>query len=154
MYRTGLLFTLAMLLSKQFLLRNSTAPLRCWEWNVPYWIGFWNGPNQVWTLLSEQKLQRNLVLVNYLFKSKGSVADCITDRASHWECFGTISAPQQNINSCSHCTGATFETEQKPIRYSPNWPFPNSILKLSPRLISLQRASNKGVEILNRCFRS
>ena len=37
---------------------------------------------------------------------------------SHWESFGTISAPQQNINSCSHCTGATFETEQKPIRYS------------------------------------
>ena len=23
---------------------------------------------------------------------------------SHWERFGTISAPQQNINSCSHCT--------------------------------------------------
>ena len=39
---------------------------------------------------------------------------------SHWECFGTISAPQQNINSCSHCTGATFETEQKPIRDSVN----------------------------------
>ena len=39
---------------------------------------------------------------------------------SHWERFGTISAPQQNINSCSHCTGATFETEQKPIRYSVN----------------------------------
>ena len=37
---------------------------------------------------------------------------------SHWECFGTISASQQNINSCSHCTGATFETEQKSIRYS------------------------------------
>ena len=32
--------------------------------------------------LSEQKLQRNLVLVNYLFKSKESVANCITDRAS------------------------------------------------------------------------
>ena len=28
--------------------------------------------------------------------------------------------PQQNINSCLHCTGATFETEQKPIRYSVN----------------------------------
>ena len=39
---------------------------------------------------------------------------------SHWERFGTISAPQQNINSCSHCTGATSETEQKPIRYSVN----------------------------------
>ena len=32
--------------------------------------------------LSEQKLQRNLVLVDYLFKSKRSVANCITDRAS------------------------------------------------------------------------
>ena len=30
------------------------------------------------------------------------------------------SASQQNINSCSHCTGATFETEQKPIWYSVN----------------------------------
>ena len=39
---------------------------------------------------------------------------------SHWERFGTISAPQQNINSCSHCTGSTFETEQKPIQYSVN----------------------------------
>ena len=28
------------------------------------------------------ELYRNLVLVNYLFKSKGSVANCITDRAS------------------------------------------------------------------------
>ena len=32
--------------------------------------------------LSEQKLQRNLVLENDLFKSKGSVANCIMDRAS------------------------------------------------------------------------
>ena len=39
---------------------------------------------------------------------------------SHRERFRTTSAPQQNINSCSHCTGATFETEQKPIRYSVN----------------------------------
>ena len=30
--------------------------------------------------LSEQKLQRNLVLVNDLLKSKGSVANCMTDR--------------------------------------------------------------------------
>ena len=81
-YRIGLLFTPGTLLSKQFLLRNSAASLRCWKWNVPYRIGFWNGPNQVWTLLSEQKLQRNLALVNDLFKSKGSVANCMTDRAS------------------------------------------------------------------------
>ena len=39
---------------------------------------------------------------------------------SHWEHFETISAPQQNINSCSHCSAATFETEQKPIQYSVN----------------------------------
>ena len=32
--------------------------------------------------LSEQKLQRNLVLENDIFKSKGSVANCITDMAS------------------------------------------------------------------------
>ena len=31
--------------------------------------------------LSEQKLQRKLVLVNDLLKSKGSVANCMTDRA-------------------------------------------------------------------------
>ena len=31
--------------------------------------------------LSEQKLQRNLVLENDLLKSKGSVANCMTDRA-------------------------------------------------------------------------
>ena len=39
---------------------------------------------------------------------------------SRWERLLTIYAPQQNINSCSHCTGATFETEQKPIQYSVN----------------------------------
>ena len=39
---------------------------------------------------------------------------------------GTISAPQQNINSCSHCTGATFAMEQKPIRYSVNIAFVRS----------------------------
>ena len=63
-------------------------------------------------------LQRNLVLVNNLFKSKGSVANCMTDRAPVHT--GNASEPQQDINSCSHCTGATFETEQKPIRYSVN----------------------------------
>ena len=60
-YRIGLLFTLGTLLWKEFLLRNSTATLPCWKWNVPCWIAFWNSPSQVWTLLSEQKLQRNLV---------------------------------------------------------------------------------------------
>ena len=62
---------------------SAPEPFRCWKWNVPYWIGFWNGLSQVWTLLSEQKLQQNLVnvLANDLFKSKGSVANCMTDRA-------------------------------------------------------------------------
>ena len=110
------------LLSKQFLLRNSTAPLRYWKWNVPYRIGFWTGPSQVWTLLSEQKLPRNLVLVNDLFKSKGSVTNCITDKAS----VHTGHASEQFLHRnrtlilCSHCTRATFATEQKPNRYSVN----------------------------------
>ena len=160
-----------MLLSKQFLLRNRTAPPRCWKRNVPYWlsarkkfkrgednrpfffqkigycfycssenfkggksrfggappappppprsrkpayrIGFWNGPSQVWTLLSKHKLQRNLVLVNDLFKIKkercrlyDGLGSC-----SHSERFGTISEPQQDINSCSYCTGTIFGTE-------------------------------------------
>ena len=38
--------------------------------------------------------------------------------------------------------------------YLYNRPFPNSILKLRPKLISHQRASNKGVKSLNRCFPS
>ena len=33
-------------------------------------------------ILSEKKLQWNLVLVNNLFKSKGSLANCMTDRTS------------------------------------------------------------------------
>ena len=36
------------------------------------WIGFWNGPSQVWTLF----------LVNRLLKSEESVANCMTDRVS------------------------------------------------------------------------
>ena len=56
-------------------------------------------------------MQRNLVLLNDLVKSKGNVANCMTDRAS---------VHSGNINSCSHCTITTFEMEQKPIRYSVN----------------------------------
>ena len=59
-----------------------SAPPCRWKWNVLYQIDFWDKPSQVWTLLSEQKLQRNLVLVNDLFKSKGSATNCMTDRAS------------------------------------------------------------------------
>ena len=62
---------------------------------------------------------------------------------SHWERFGTISAPQQNINSCSHCAGATYETEQKPIRYRVNIASVRPVLAVSsiPRsLMHLARA--------------
>ena len=41
-----------------------------------------NSQRMVGTLLSEQKFQRNLVLVNDLFRSKGSVANCMAHRAS------------------------------------------------------------------------
>ena len=41
--------------------------------------------------LSEQKLQQNLVLVNNLLKSKGSVANCMMDRA----CVHTENALEQ-----------------------------------------------------------
>ena len=40
---------------------------------------------------SEQKLERNLALVNDLLKSKGSVANCMTDRA----CIHTGNASEQ-----------------------------------------------------------
>ena len=63
-------------------------------------------------------LYRNLILVNYLFKSKQSVANSITDMAS----VHTGNALEQFLHHnrtlipFSHYTGATFETEQKPIR--------------------------------------
>ena len=41
--------------------------------------------------LSEQKLERNLALVNDLLESKGSVANCMTDRA----CVHTGNASEQ-----------------------------------------------------------
>ena len=69
--------------------------------------------------LSEQKLQRNLVLVNNLLRESCKLCDgwglCL-----HWERLGIISALQQNTNSCSHCIGAAFETEQNSVRYSVN----------------------------------
>ena len=67
------------------------------------------------TLLSEQKLQRNLVLVNNLFKSKESVANCMTDRAP----IQTGNALEQFL----HRNGTSIlvlETEQKPLWYSVN----------------------------------
>ena len=54
---------------------------------------------------------------------KRSVEENVPDRDSvhtRNSVFETISAPQQNINSSSHCIGATFETEQERIRYSVN----------------------------------
>ena len=53
-----------------------------------------------------QKLQQDC-------RNCNGIAEIATGLRSHWERFGTISAPQQKINSCSYCTGATFETEQK-----------------------------------------
>ena len=67
-------------------------------------------------------MQRNLVLVNDLFKSKGSVADCITDRASvhAGNALEQFLPHNGTLIPVYTCTGATFETEQKPIRYSVN----------------------------------
>ena len=78
MYRIGLLFTLQMLLLKQFLLRNSTL-LKVERSVLDRFLK--RSKSSLNTFL-EQKLQRNLVLVNDLFKSKGSVANCMTQRAS------------------------------------------------------------------------
>ena len=70
-------------------------------------------------------MQRNLVLVNDLFKSiaKGNVANCMTNRSS----VHTGNASEQLLHRnrtliLVHTvhTGAIFETEQKPIRYSVN----------------------------------
>ena len=64
MCRIELLFTLETLVLEQFLLQSRIALLRCRQWNVLYRIGFSNSPDLVLALLSEQKLQRNLLLVN------------------------------------------------------------------------------------------
>ena len=71
-----------MLLSKQFLLGNKTAPLHCCM-NVEHSISdrFLKRSESSLNTLSEQKLQRNFVLVNDLLKSKWSVANCMTNRA-------------------------------------------------------------------------
>ena len=72
--------------------------------------------------LSEQKLQRNLVLANDLLKSKGSIANCMTDRA----CVHTGNASEQFL----HCNRTLvlvhtvleqlLQRSKKPIRYSVN----------------------------------
>ena len=48
--------------------------------------------------LSEQKLQRNLVLVNDLLKSKGRVANCMMERA----CVHTGNASEQFCSGTEH----------------------------------------------------
>ena len=68
------------------------------------------------TLLSEQKLQRNLVLENNLFKSKYSVANCVTDRAS----VHTGNASEQFLHRNRTLILVHTLLEQKPIRYSVN----------------------------------
>ena len=61
-------------------------------------------------------------MVNNIFKSKGSVANCMTGRAS----VHTGNALEQFLHRnrtliLVHTgTGTTFETEQKPIRHSVN----------------------------------
>ena len=92
---------------------------------LPYRIGLWNGPNQVWTLLSEQKLQRNLVLENNLFKSKCSVTNCVMDRASvHTRnaAFEAVSAPEQ------YCSALLLKVEL-PYRIG-LWNGPNQVWTL------------------------
>ena len=69
------------------------------------------------SLNTEQKLRQNLVLVNDLFKLKGSVANCITDRASVHS--GNASEQFLHHNRTLFPVH-TFETEQKPTRYSVN----------------------------------
>ena len=71
--------------------------------------------------LSEQKLQRNLVLVNDLLKSKERVKNCMTDR----DCVHTGNASEQFLLRnrtliLVHTVSEQLETEQKPIRYSVN----------------------------------
>ena len=46
--------------------------------------------------------------------AKRSVAESVPDR------FSKQFLCHNSLNSCSHCTGAIFETEQKPVRYSVN----------------------------------
>ena len=67
----------------------------------------------MWTLLSEQKLQRNLVLENNLFKSKGSVANCgyvhtVLDRflLRFKGCSGTVWTGINILLRCRNCSEA------------------------------------------------
>ena len=73
----------------QFLLRNRAAPLLKVERSVS--DRFMKRSESSLNTLSEQRLQRNLVLVNDLLKSKGSVANCMPDRA----CVHTGNASEQ-----------------------------------------------------------
>ena len=59
----------------------------------------------------EHKLQRNLSLVNDLFKSKESVANCASEQFLHCN---------RKLILVNTVQGAIFETKQKPIWYSVN----------------------------------
>ena len=72
---------------------NCSAPLLKVERSVP--DRFLKRSESSLNTLSEQKLQRNLVLVNNLLKSKGSVANCMKDRA----CVYTGNASEQFLLS-------------------------------------------------------
>ena len=107
MYRIGLLFTLGMLLSKQFLLRNSTAPLLKVERSVS--DRFLKRSKSSLNTFIGAEIATEPRFGKYSFQVKRGrckLYDGQGPPCSHWERFGTISAPQQNINSCSHSAGA------------------------------------------------
>ena len=68
------------------------------------------------------EIAMELVLVNDLFKQRGGVANCMTDMAFVHTGNATEQFLHRNgtVSLISHCTGATFELEQKPVRYSMN----------------------------------
>ena len=86
-YQVGLLFTLGTLPSKQSLLLNRTAllaPMLKMERSKSDRFLKWSESilNKRKMKASQRKLQRNLILINDPFKSKGSIADCMVDNAS------------------------------------------------------------------------
>ena len=73
------LFTLRTLLSRQFLLWKRTAPLCCGKWNVPYRKQYESSLN---TYIGAEIATEPRIGNCDLFKSIGSIADCMTDRDS------------------------------------------------------------------------
>ena len=108
--------TIGTLLSKQFMLQNRTAPLLKVESSISE--RFLKRSQLSLNTFIGVKHATDLVLVNDLFKSKGRVANCMTDRASIY----TGNAEEHIlhcINSCSHCYRAIFETERSGAKTCP-----------------------------------